>query len=199
MKSLKYFSLVLLLVAFYACSGKVKNEADTNAETEMVEVDVEKANLENLVKEIKKREADLEKGDNPNNAKKYRMIEAYIAYSERFNNRENADEYLFRAARMASEVGMTAESIKYFDRLYNEFDRYEDRPLALFMKAFVLENHANNLDEARIHYEKFLQEYPTHEMADDARISIQNLGKSAEDIIREFEIKDSIQKAQKAA
>lgn len=42
-------------------------------------------------------------------------------------------------------------------------------------------------------------EFPNHEMADDARASIDNLGKSPEEIIRGFEIKDSLAQLEKKA
>ena len=96
-------------------------------------------------------------------------------------------------------INMTAESIKYLDKVYNDYPRFEKRPYALFLKAFVLENQSNNLAEAERVYTQFIEEYPNHEMADDAKYSIDNMGKSPEELIREFEIQDSIKKAQEAA
>ena len=67
------------------------------------------------------------------------------------------------------------------------------------MLGFVQENYSGNLDEARRIYQLFLMEFPNHEMADDARASIDNLGKSPEEIIRGFEIKDSLAQLEKKA
>jgi inosine/xanthosine triphosphate pyrophosphatase family protein len=36
-------------------------------------------------------------------------------------------------------------------------------------------------------YELFLQKYPDNDFADDARISIENLGKTPEELIKQFE------------
>ena len=183
----------------YACNNVAREEGDAENITSTVEVDVNKLNLNNLVKEIEKREAAYRNEKTINNRNGVLLMEAYAAYSERFSNYEDADEYLFKAAEIAMGEELTVKALKYLDRLYNEFPDYDKRAYGLFLKAFVLENQAGNLDEAKKAYEQFLREYPTHEMADDAKASIKNLGKSPEEIIREFEIQDSIRKAQEAA
>jgi len=40
-------------------------------------------------------------------------------------------------------------------------------------------------------YELFLSEYPEHDFSDDAKLAIRNLGKTPEDLIREFEMMES--------
>ena len=54
-------------------------------------------------------------------------------------------------------------------------------------KAFVLENQINDYDQAKNTYEVFIEEYPDHPMRDDAEYSIKNMGKSPEELIKEFE------------
>ena len=51
----------------------------------------------------------------------------------------------------------------------------------------VYENYLGDLDNAKMIYLEFLEKYPDNEFADDAEISIQNLGKSPEELIRQFE------------
>lgn len=69
----------------------------------------------------------------------------------------------------------------------------------MFLKAFVLENQAQKYDQAKEVYEEFILLYPGHVMADDARYSIENMGKTPEELIEEFERQDSIRQAQEAA
>jgi len=162
-------------------------------------VDVSKLNLTNLQAEIKQREQAFREDKTANNVNSILLMEAYVAYADRFNNRENADEYLFKAGEIAMSKQLTVDAIRYLTRLYDEFPRYEKRAYGLFLLGFVQENYAKNLDEAKRIYELFLTEFPTHEMADDAQASIDNLGKSPEQIIREFEIKDSLSQLEKKA
>lgn len=201
MKYLKNIGLPFFIAFLIACGGSDQSSSESNdqAEYKSNEIDVNTMNQKNLLELIKKREEALGQGDTPDNEKKTDLMKAYIAYGRRFKDYQLAPDYLFKGARLCSELNRTAESIKYFDKLYNNYPKFEDRPLALFMKAFVLENHAQNLEEAKSVYEQFLEKYPNHEMADDAQISIQNLGKTPEQIIREFEIRDSLEKAKASA
>ena len=191
--------LYFILAAFLLTGCGSKGEKNNKEEVEEA-VNLDKLNEENLLAEIQKREKALnadEKG--MENGRARALMDAYVAYAYRFNNYENAAEYLFKAGELAMGMNMTAESIKYLDKVYNEHKRYEKRSYALFLKAFVLENQANNLEEAERVYNQFIQEFPTHEMADDAKYSIENMGKSPEELIREFERKDSIKEAEKKA
>ena len=66
----------------------------------------------------------------------------------------------------------------------------------MFLQAFVYENHVGDLSNAREKYIEFIQKYPEKDFADDAEICLQNLGKTPEELIREFEekqrVKDSL-------
>lgn len=59
-------------------------------------------------------------------------------------------------------------------------------PKALFYEAFLYETALNDTAKARLYYEYFLQYYPDHELAKDARLSLQNLGKPPEEIIEKI-------------
>ncbi|MBL4710470.1 MAG: hypothetical protein JKY48_18725 [Flavobacteriales bacterium] len=195
MKKLIFLSLIISISTFIACGdGQSKNNNETT-ETSSSEVDVNKLNMNNLLAEIEKREKAFKGEKTVNHRNGILLMKAYAAFAERFSNREHAAEYLFKAGEIAMGAELPVESIRYLDKLYNDHPHFEKRAYGLFLKAFVLENQAQNLDEAKKTYELFLSEFPAHEMADDALASIANLGKTPEQIIREFEVRDSIAKA----
>ena len=196
------FKIVAILVGLSvlaSCGATGEKQDNAAVEKNTANVDVNKFNLTNLVAEIKKREKAFKSEETVTKENAVLLIEAYVAYSERFNNREYADEYLFKAGEIAMGQEMTVDAIRYLTCLYDEFPRYDKRAYGLFLLGFVQENLSGNLDEAKRVYELFLTEFPNHEMADDAKASIENLGKSPEEIIREFERKDSIANANKKA
>lgn len=193
MKLLKSAALLLFAGLLFACGAK-EEKTDTVQEKKVIPLG--KLNLDNLLAEIKKREEAIREDTiKMDKLKAKELMDAYAAFQEKFNNRDKSAEYLFKAGELAMGLNLTALSIKYLDKVYNEYPKYEKRPYALFLKAFVLENQANSYDEARKNYELFIQQYPGHEMADDAEYSIKNMGKSPEELIREFEIQDSLKKA----
>lgn len=197
MKLMKQLAFLTLLAFFtVACGGG--NNQDSNQNTEE-EVDISKLNMENLLKEIEKREQTLEKeGNGLNNRRGILLMRAYAEYGFRFGSYEQAPEFLYKAGEMAMAYELPVEAIRYLDQLYNEYKDFEKRPYALFLKAFIVENQTRNYEEAERLYRKFIEEFPNHDMVDDAEYSIKNMGKTPEELIREFEIRDSIEAVNKA-
>ena len=60
-------------------------------------------------------------------------------------------------------------------------------PEALFLAAFCEETLNGDAQQAKFFYEEFLKKYPAHGLAKDAQFSIQNLGKTDEELIKMFE------------
>jgi len=186
----------LVLAITIACGTPSKND-ETAKETA---ISIKVMDVDQLGIEIEKREEALNKDSlSANKQTAARLMEAYATYAERFPNYNNAADYLFKAGELAMGLGHTVQSLKYFDKVYNDFSHYEKRPYALFMKAFVLENQAGEFERAKEVYEEFINEFPNHDMTEDAKYSIANIGKSPEELIREFERRDSIENAKKTS
>jgi outer membrane protein assembly factor BamD (BamD/ComL family) len=115
------------------------------------------------------------------------LIDKYIEFADAFPNDPEAPATLFKAGDMAMNLNMPQKAIDIFDRIMTNYPDYEKTPQCLFLKGYVYENDFRDLPRAKEIYEEFLQKYPDDEFADDAAISIQNLGKSPEELIREFE------------
>jgi len=84
------------------------------------------------------------------------------------------------------------QSLELFNRIIYQYPAYERVPESLFLMGFIYENNLQNFGKAKEIYERFIQRYPDHEFADDAAISIQNLGKTPEELVREFEQKNQV-------
>lgn len=69
-----------------------------------------------------------------------------------------------------------------FAIIYEKFPNGVFTSKALFMMAYINANHLNNLDKARQYYTEFLEKYPNHELADDAKYELDNLGKDIEEL-----------------
>ena len=194
-RKLQLVSFFFIAIISLAC-GNQGEESQENSTF----VALDKMNINNLDEEIKKREKAVRADTAGIDAQKAAgLMEAYAVYAERFPNRANSADRLFKAGELAMSLNHAVQSIKYFEAVYNKYEDYEKRPYALFLKAFVLENQAKEFEQAKLVYEEFLQNYPRHQMADDAEYSLKNMGKSPEELIREFERQDSIRNAQESA
>ena len=95
--------------------------------------------------------------------------------------------YLFKGATLAMNIDEGAKAISFFEQYLKDYPEGPKAPLCYFFKAYVQENILKNLDQAKESYLQFLEKYPEHDFSDDARAALENLGKSPEQLIREFE------------
>lgn len=100
---------------------------------------------------------------------------------------EDAPVYLYKAAEVARSIRAFEQAIDLYAWIYRRYPEYENAPKALFLQAFTVEENLNDPERARPLYESFIREFPNDEFADDAQILLNNLGKSDEEIFREFE------------
>lgn len=119
--------------------------------------------------------------------KAFYLTNNYIAYSYLFEDDNHTPGYLFKAADISMNLFESGKSIDLYNRILNEYPDFEKAPQCLFLKAFVYENNMNDIEKARKYYEEFLEKYPDDDFADDAEMSLKNLGKTPEELIKEFE------------
>ncbi len=97
--------------------------------------------------------------------------------------------YLFKAANIAMNSGDGPRALNLFDQYIKDYPDKPKASLCLFFQGFIYENIMQDLDKARETYLLFIEKYPSDAFAKDAKLAIDNLGKTPEMIIREFELK----------
>lgn len=104
---------------------------------------------------------------------------------------EKPDKYvdlIMKAAGVAKSIGDPNKAIRLYYLVAEKMPQHPKAPTALFMMGFIYENDVNDLVKAKATYESFLKLYPNDpDYADDAQNALKLLGKSPEEIIREFE------------
>lgn len=110
-------------------------------------------------------------------------VEAYAALRPKD---QKTPGLLFEAADVAGAMRNYELALGMYERVTIAYPDYDRAAEALFMQAFTLDSELKKYDEAKVFYEEFLAKYPEHELAASARFSLQNLGKSEEEIIQEF-------------
>lgn len=170
MKTLKLLSVLALISIYFAACGPSKEKYETN---------------------IKKLEKNLfsEKNTSINKTKAKELINAYIEFAEKFPTDSNSAKYLFNAADISMNILESDKAISIYNRIINDYPNFKKAPECLFLKGFVYENNLHDLEKAKTIYLEFLDKYPNNDFADDAKISIENLGKTPEQLILEFEQK----------
>ena len=121
--------------------------------------------------------------------------EAYIDFATKYPDDELAPEYLFKAGQRCNVSGDHEKAITLFQQVIDSYPKHKIAEDALFLQAYVYENSLKDFAKAKAAYSKFTELYPQSELAEDANYSIQNLGKTPEQIFQEFEQNDSLASA----
>lgn len=123
-----------------------------------------------------------------------KKADAFIEIAETYANlleKSNPDkkvDLLLMAGALAKTIGNPNKAVQLYYNVGEKMPDHPKAPTALFMQAFVYENDLQDMQKAKAAYELFLQRYPNDpDYADDARTALQLLGKSPEEIIRQFE------------
>jgi outer membrane protein assembly factor BamD (BamD/ComL family) len=130
------------------------------------------------------------------------LISLYDGFIKAFSDDSLSPLFLFKSANLAMNSGDGKGAISRFDQFIQAYPGNQKAALCMFFKGYIYENLMKDLEKAKEAYLLFMEKYPDHELVKDARMSIQNLGKTPEQIVREFEAirkYDSVRKADSIA
>jgi hypothetical protein len=168
---MKHFKIIIpaLLIAFISCSTEKKQKED-------------------IFTRIEKKEKEINNAISQKTIKLDQVRSLFKLYDKAFMDNPKDTilaKHFMKGGELAMHNNLHKRAISFFDVVETEFSNTSHYPMAVFMKAFVFEE-AKDTAMARKYYEHFIKENPNHELVDDAQISIKNLGKSLEEILKEF-------------
>lgn len=117
-------------------------------------------------------------------------IVLYAEFAKNFPDDPKTPDYLFKAGEISSSMRQGKQAIDYFNTVYTKYPTYSKLPYALFLQGYIYESQLNDTAKARAVYEEVIRKYPNERIAEDAKASIDNMGKTPEELIREFEKKN---------
>lgn len=127
------------------------------------------------------------------NAKNYsEAVKDYQKLADEYPESELTCKGLFKIAAMYQAAAVPniskdeslKKSIEFYKKVYDQFPKSDEAPKALFMCGFIQANELKQMDAAKSTYQEFLKKFPTHEMAASAKLEIDNLGATPEDILK---------------
>ncbi len=102
---------------------------------------------------------------------------------EKYPDHEKAPENAYRIAEIHMNKRQDIEAaIEAFKVAADQYSKSDIGPKARFMAGFLLANNTDRLDEARKDYERFLKDYPDHELSMAVNFELENLGKPLDNI-----------------
>ncbi len=176
----------LLLMAGCKTDAGSSTTSNSNNTTATTSAKVDKAALS---KEISTAENALYNVDNFtfDPVKANAVVMGYDKFVKNFPNDPKTPDYLFKSGEIYRSLKKFDKAIASYENICNNHKDFEKAPHSLFLMGFSYENDLKNTDKAKATYQKFLTQHPKHELAKDVKFSLDNLGRSPEDIIKEFE------------
>jgi TolA-binding protein len=169
MKQLKFACLLVLIVGITAC---------TSNKSKMI------SKIDTLENEMKAAKESFDK------QKAAELMKLYVEYSDTYKKDTIVATYLFKAGELSMNMNNPQKALELFERVYKEHPDYQKAADCMFLKGFIYDNMLQDLEKAKNAYIDFIKKYPTHAFADDAQVLLQNLGKSPEELIKQFEEKN---------
>lgn len=185
---MKLNKIFVAILSFTLLVNACKTDSTNNAETS----ETPSVKADSLLKIVDAEEKKLyeKRVNKPNLDLGLNVVKAYTDFINAFPEDKRVPEFLFKAGEVCSAINASDGAIEYFERLYTEFPKNDKAIFAMFLHAFVLENQTKDLTKAKAKYEEVIKTYPGTQQALDAKASIEHLGKSPEDLIKEFEARN---------
>jgi outer membrane protein assembly factor BamD (BamD/ComL family) len=145
---------------------------------------------ENSIVEIKKLEAEMHKSAEINNVTAGLAIQAYSDFAGNFPDDSLSPDYLFKAAEIATATQQYPQALTYYKTITDKYPQFKLNKESLYLQGYLLDNFLNDDAKAKLIYEQVITKYPASSYASDAKAAINNLGKSDEELIKEFKKKN---------
>ena len=174
-KTLKLMLVAMIALGMMACGGKKVTEED-----------------------LKKVEAALFNDDMTANSEAVsEAVEKFCQFAKQNPDHPNAPEWLFKAFEISVSQKDAQKSEEICNQLMKNYPNYDKTPFGMFMLAsFIYDDQLKDLDKAREMYEKIMTDYPESEIIPSVEASLKFLGMTAEEIVRQFELKEQSQQEQ---
>lgn len=131
--------------------------------------------------------ADTVKGFSEKDALAY--VDACEAFALVLPKDPEAPEFINKAAEISNALKTYEKSFSLYDWLNNSYSDHKRGQMALFMKAFLFDESLKDVENAKKYYQEFIDKYPNHEFAKQAKLLMENLGKSQEEVLKSLQEK----------
>lgn len=139
-------------------------------------------------------EAKLKNLTAPNPVIYNEAINSYTHFATSFPNDSMAAGCLFRAAIFSANLNQYQRALSIYDTINRKYPNFKDGADCLFNQAYIYDDKLKDTAKAHAMYLMVINKYPHDSLASQARAAISLLGKSTDEIIKEFEEKNKAQK-----
>jgi outer membrane protein assembly factor BamD (BamD/ComL family) len=125
-------------------------------------------------------------------------IAAYTRFATQFPDDSVTPKFLFKAASLAMSSRQYQRALSFYDNIYTKYPNFNQAPDCIFVEGFIYDSFLKDTAKAHAKYQEVITKFPNNNLAQQAKAAIAALGKSDEELIKEFEEKNKKQGDKKA-
>ena len=117
------------------------------------------------------------------------IVKAYLQYADAYPKDSNAVDYLFKASDVMRGMYRYQDAVRTLELVVERYPTSDKAPTALFYAGFILHNDTEQNHLAIPYFQRLIDEFPEHPLANDARNLMPLLNMNEEQLL-EFLNKD---------
>lgn len=119
------------------------------------------------------------------------VVKQYQDFAALFPDDPLSPEYLFKAGQVCNGLDRSVEAISILVDLVKKYPNFKKAPECVFMCGFIAESKLQDKELAKTYYQEVMANYPKSNLNVQAELAIQNMDKSLEGLVKEFEAKNA--------
>ncbi len=119
------------------------------------------------------------------------LVVDYQEFAKQYPKDKLAPEYLFKAGEVSNGLTEYAGAISILSTIPESYPAFDKAAESVFLCAFIAENSLQDTASAKMYYEEVINKYPNSKLKEQAELSIANMGKSLDELVKEFEAKNA--------
>ncbi len=165
------FALMFLVITISSCTNKAKDYADIQKMFDTISIKLKEGYVDTT------------------------YLNKTVAEVNNYVNKHPKDtlaaKLLFQSAQQLEAHRLAEKAVKVLESIQKDFSETSYAAKALLTEGFIYNNVLHDYENAKVKYNEYLSKYKDLDsnMSRDVQLELQNLGKSADDLIKEFEAK----------
>jgi len=121
------------------------------------------------------------------------LFEKYDLFLENYSKDSLAPILLFKAGKLAVAINNHTKAIKYLGEFTESYKDSPDAPQAYLLLGNYYANKVLDLDNAKMTFNAFIDQFPNHPMVKDVKFMVTTLGKTPDEILELIQQRNSKQ------
>jgi tetratricopeptide (TPR) repeat protein len=118
------------------------------------------------------------------------LLETYASYIKNYSDDNQINEIKLKAGELAMNMKKHALAVNYLEQIYLQVSDFDKMEQVLFFLGNIYENQIFDIESAEKYYTELIEKYPNSKYANDVKITLNNLGKTAEELFEELKLKN---------